>query len=534
MRITGMIGGVALSLLSSGCADKPASSKADLGWMDQSAMVVVGNAPATGLNAPATGLNAPATGLNAPATGLNAPGMGLNAPATGLNGMHAFGDKARALVQDNIPYYVVANELTTILQPRAIPATDFAGTNCAGKGFTRADGWGNGIRGWRFSRTYRDPFGSITSSDIDVLRPAGSWTKLPVQAGALVFPAKLTSLGASTAPLDTIVRITNKRASAYQCSPGYRAVTFDLHVSIVRDGQCFDWIDLGPTTFIPAVNSLVPRYLDNSHAGLVPKGNGWAMPVSADEDSALFKALHYSRAILAFDDASDDDATAWRYRYPTTAAGCDPAAFPTGASSCIDGASLVAAYGLVLTNLIPFVIPHEDPSLNVVAGHPGTVTGMPVFVSVMKQGRLVRSTRFETSEIDSVAVHLAPGEAELSAESPFPYDAAFGPKLSGRTCLGSVRLGLGANELRVQSMREDATGQFAEPFRSDALAVYDSICTDSPAPSTISELSFAGEFVASALPVTESEACPPAINKPWVDNPDAHFFFFPMSAGPET
>lgn len=512
------------------CSDKSVSPR--LGSSAQNAMVVVGNAPATGLNAPAIGLNAPATGLNAPTTGLNAPGMGLNAPATGLNapatglnGMHAFGPKARALVQDDhVPYYVVTNELTTIVQPRAIPVSDFVGTNCGGKGFTRMDMWGNDVRSWRFARTYRDAQNNITSSDIEIQGSSGAWTKLPRQPVELVFPAKLTSLGATTSPLDAIIRITNKRVSAYQCSMSYRAMTFTVEVSIVRDGQCFDWVNLGPTMVVPAVKSMVPRYNGSTYAGLSPKGDGWAMLVSADPGSALFKALHYSRAVLDFDDATDDDATAWRYRYPTTAASCDPAAPSSGAASCLDGASVVAAYGLVLTNMIPFVIEHADATLNVVAGHPGTVTGKPVFVSVMKDGRTLRLTRFETPTIGSVAVHLAPGYSELHAASPFPYDAAFGAKVSGRTCMGSVRVGLGYNELRYGSMLSDSTN-FVEPFRSDAIEVYESVCTETLYRSTIADLSYTGDFVASAMPVAVAQLCIP-IEKPPVDNANDPFVFF--------
>ncbi|HEY5924404.1 MAG TPA: hypothetical protein VIV11_22155 [Kofleriaceae bacterium] len=476
-------------------------------------------------NAPGLGLNAAGLGLNASGLGLNAAGLGLNAAGLGLNSWHAFGPVARQLVQDmrrpgydyeSIPSYVVTNELTPILRPTAVPVFDF----CAARPFTRTTATGVPIRNWRFARTYKQSgrascdtgsSANFYTSDIEIEVSPSNWIKLP-EGESFQLPAQLTSIGApANTAVDVVVSIANKRESYYACSPDYRVWMYDIMLSVAQGGACNEWIggggELNATTFIPAVRSIVPRHINGQasiEAGLAPMGDQWAILVSASVESAAFKAVHYSRVMLDFGNVVDPARPAWQYRYATGSLHCDHPA-----SVCFDGASIVMAYTLALTNLIPFRLDLPGGG-SIVAGHPGTITGQSVYVSVTRDGGWLRKPYVEDPtpnviDASDFTTPLAPGSAERAA--PYMYDAAFGPGEAGRvTILDTVRVGAGGAMLRFNNMWNASPNPFESTFRNKAITShYETVSTPGnvQSPSTITSLSTAlfGTFVASAMPV---------------------------------
>ncbi|HEY5926281.1 MAG TPA: hypothetical protein VIV11_31565 [Kofleriaceae bacterium] len=559
-------------LLAIGCndVDDDASTEQDV------AMGIEGNAPGYGYNAPGYGYNAPDIGVNAPGYGYNAPGYGYNAigygpndtafvanalgygpdgpgyapSANGLANMHAFGDVAGKLVRSyeagTLPWYLVTNALTPIVQPQpvadanSIPIASHVGVGCtAATDFTHIWTHGNGsepIRNWKFARSYRDSSGNIRSSEIWVETTPGAWRPLTFTHGsAFRFPAKVTSVGATTAALDAIVEITAPPVTGcyYECTPRYRVRAYQIKIALVRtdlgDGQkyCFEWVDLGLSSGVPAVNDVL--------TGLQPRGDGWAMLVSAHANSAVFKAANYAQAILDFRHSSDV-TNHWRYRYPLTNAACD--AQP---ASCVDGATLLASYTLAITNIIPFQYSGNDPATGpytVLAGHPGTITGQAVYISATRDNRALRLTDLETPGVRQEAEHLKPGTRESNA-TPFPYDAAIGPPTSSHACLGSARAAVGDAGLRVDAL--GASNEVMPEFRAEALNAYNTCKTGSlisPASiwSVSTDVTTGGAmFATTAMPASPIEpACVLVDGARRVEVFGARFFCSPPPNPPPT
>ncbi|MGE0396867.1 MAG: hypothetical protein AB7T06_09135 [Kofleriaceae bacterium] len=487
-----------------------------------SSMGIEGNAPGYGYNAPGYGYNARGYGLNARGYGLNAPGYGYNAIGYGPTnlgyapsaGQHAFGDLAGRLVRayeaGTLPWYVVTNELTPIVQPRPL-GPSHVGVGCtsatAFTGIWSHDGIVEPIRDWKFARSYIDSSGSTRSSEIWVETAPGAWQPLVFTASSRFrFPAKVSSVGATTAPLDAIVEVSAPPATGcyYECTPSYRVMAYEMKVSLVRtdlgDGQkhCFDWATLGLSAALPAVTNVL--------TGLQAKGDGWAMLASAHANSAIFKAAHYAQAILDFQHASDT-TDRWRYRYPTTDASCE-----TQPASCVDGATVLASYALALTNLIPFRFTGVDPSgpYNILAGHPGTITGQAIYLSATRDNRALRLTDVESPGVRRESDQLRPGTRELA--SPFSYDSVVGPPTSAHACAGSARAGVGGAPQRVDAM--GLSDEVIPEVRTQALLAYNTCrLTSLLSPSSIWTLSSdttggGATFSTTAMPSTTTEpAC---------------------------
>ena len=548
----------------------------EAGTMEQDvAMGVAGNAAGYGMNAPGYGYNAIGYGPNAAGYGMNAPGYGYNAIGYGPNGTtfvanaigygpnglgyapnasglahkHAFGDLAGKLVRSyeagTLPWYVVTNALTPIIQPQPLVETN--GTlkpSHSGLGCTTATQftniWIHGnvteqIRNWKFARSYKTG-SNIISSEIWVETTPGAWKPLVfTQDSVFRFPAKVSSVGATTAPLDAIIELSAPPVTGcyYECTPTYRVRAYEVKVSLVRtdlgDSQkyCFDWANLGLSSAMPAATDVL--------TGLQPKGDGWAMLVSSHANSAVFKAAHYAQAILDFRHASDT-TDQWRYRYPLTDASC-----ATQPASCIDGATLLASYTLALTNMIPFQYQGNDPATGaytVLAGHPGTITGQAVYISATRDGRGLRYTDLETPGVRREADHLKPGTREAGATNPVPYDAAVGPPTSTKACSASARAGVGTAIQRVNAL--SSSDEVIPALRTTALAAYNTCKTTS----LLSALSIwsvstdvtarGGSFATTAMPASTTEpACTLVYGTRRVEVYGAKFYCSPPPGPPD-
>jgi hypothetical protein len=233
-----------------------------------------------------------------------------------------------------------------------------------------------------------------------------------------------------------VLEIDYAGPSEYECTKHEHAVmVFNMRISS-DDCQSFSAPDL--VTTVPA-----PQRMFSSAASSQPRGDGWGLVVAATTDSALYKAELYAKAVHTYYPERSD---AWIYHHPTTNLACN-----VPGSACLSGASLVIEYALSLANLAPVHV------AGVMFGVPGTVTGVPTWISIVTSTNILNRTYLEVGSAIVPNVDVLPGPHELAA-SPFKYDAVFGP---GAHLFSSSRAAYGPQTTRVDLMRHKFCGNLS-------------------------------------------------------------------------